>query len=215
MKAVNLILMIALFVSTQVFAQKGKGEHKEMRKEMKAYKDANILPVIKAQRLKLESELSEAEKNTISKIRTEMEANKEEHKGFRKEMQKNKKSGGEPSETQKAKMEEIRAKKKQAMETLKPIAKAHKETLKALNEEIAPKKETWETDLQAIRSKHISDEEWEKMQEEHKAKREAHHPEKEHKGNGKGKGKKHEGKDGFGLHKMTNPTKFLLLDPTK
>jgi hypothetical protein len=216
MKAVNLFLIIALFVSTQVFAQKGKGEHKEMRKEMKAYKDANILPVLKSQRLKLESKLTQAEKSTIAKIRTEVEASKEAHKAFHKEMRETRKSGVEPSESQKAKMKTIREERKQVMETLKPIAQAHKETLKSLKEEIKPKKEGWETDLKAIRSKHISDEEWEKMQEERKAKREAHHAEKGNKGK-KNHGKKHEGKEknGFGFHKMAKPTKFLLLDPSK
>ena len=214
MKAVNLILMIALFVSTQTFAQKGKGAHKEMRKEMKAYKDANIIPVMKAQRLKLEGELSKTEKNTISKVRTEMEASKEANKGLRKELKNTKKSGSELSEAQKAKMKEIRAEKKQAMETLKPIAKAHEATLKALNEEIAPKKETWKKDLEAIRSKHISDEEWEKMKEERKTKKDAHDSGKGHK-NHQEKGKKHEEKDGFGLHKMAKPTKFLLLNPVE
>jgi hypothetical protein len=216
MKAVNLILIIALLISTQVFAQKGegKGKHKEMHKEMKAYKDANILPILKSQRLKLEGELTEAEKSTIAKVRTEMEAGKTANKDFHKEVRGVKKSDSELSEAQKEKMKAIRAERKQAMETLKPIAEAHKETLKSLKEEVAPKRETWEADLKSIRSKHISDEEWEKMQEERKAKREAHHAEKGHKEH-KGKGKKHEGKGGFGMHKMARPTKFLLLDPTK
>lgn len=214
MKAVNLFLIIALLFSTQVFAQKGEGAHKEMRKEMKAYKDVNIVPVLKAQRLKLESELTESEKNVISKARNEMETSKEANKDFRKEIKGTRKSGGEFSEVQKAKMKEIRAEKKATMETLKPIAQAHKEILKSLNEELEPKKELWKKDLQAIRSKHISDEEWEKMKEVRKAKMEKYRAEKDHKGK-EHKSGKHGEHDGLGIHKMAKPTKFLLMNPNE
>lgn len=110
-------------------------ENEDLRAEMKQYHRQNILPVIRTQRLKLEAELSDKEKQVIAQVRSQMRQhkprkNKEEWEEMPRE---------ERQEIRKAKHEKMR----EILEPLRAIAEAHRETLKALHEEIATQEAEW------------------------------------------------------------------------
>ena len=53
-------------------------DHKAMRQEMKAYREANIKPVMEAQRSKLDEELTAADKATLNEFRSTLEEAREQ-----------------------------------------------------------------------------------------------------------------------------------------
>jgi len=219
MKASKYLLATAVLVMAFAFGNTDKGKHKEMRKEMRQYTDASIMPTIKAERLKFDSELTDEEKQAITEVRASLKNQKEEQKTFHKEMRALKEAGNEPSEEQKTQMRAFREQQKALFEKIRPIAQAHSEYLKNFHESLKPQAEVWKGELETIRKKYISDEEMEEMKEERKSKMEEHRKEMpegaarpargEH-------GKAHRGAHGKKdeLHKLLNPVKFLLLDPT-
>ncbi len=70
MKSFVLSLLLAFLLSTSIqgFSQK-KHHNPEMRKELRAYSQENILPVLREQRLKLDNEISAADKKEIDVLR--------------------------------------------------------------------------------------------------------------------------------------------------
>ena len=103
-----------------------KAEAKAMRDKMRAYKEENIAPVLLEQRKKLEVKISEADKATLAKIRTEGQ-----------QMRKEKRQGQ-------------KAKPRPNKEELSALIEKYSEDIDALMEEIAAQQEQWKKDMKAI-----------------------------------------------------------------
>lgn len=218
----TLILGMMLWLSIAIQAQ-NKEAHKAMRQEMQTYTIEQVIPVLKEQRLKLEKELSSAEKLKLAQVRQELKTQKESHAPFRGELKELKKSGGEMSEAQKAQLKKIRDEKRVLMEEVRVIARNHEEVISGLNEEIKDQKLQWKADMEAIRSKYISDEEMLEMrnkkidqmierleelkEEELGSEKVKHFKRKLAKGNKSGKQ--------HAVKRLMKPVGFLLMDPTK
>lgn len=110
-------------------------KRKESRDKMKAYQEANITPFIKEQREKLESLLSEDEKEALEKIREQRPGKNR----MRKRQLQNR--GG-----QRARLSE------HVRNELSAIIENHKSEIEKLHREIESKKEEWKDDMKEMRS---------------------------------------------------------------
>lgn len=163
-----------------------KGKNKELRKEVRSYVQANVLPVMKEQRLKLDEKMSNADRNKVDELRAQLKELRPQMKAAHKSMRQSHKQGGEVSASQKAEMEQIHTQRKEIMEGAREIAKKYESELIALREEVKPQSEEWKSELKAIAQKHVGENEEEC------------------------KGMHHMGRK---LRKHVRPAHFILMDP--
>lgn len=184
--------------------EKMKGFHEEV----KAYKEENIMPVLKEQRKKLDKELTKAERKQVKEWRKSLEAEKEKMKELKEEFKANHQKGERPSEEHRAAMKKIHEAGKETKEAVKALADKYENEIAELHEEIKPQAQKWESDLKAIAEKHdlpakkehARHQEWKEKGAEKEMKGEQRKPrhDKHHKGSHAGK-----------MSKVA----FILLDP--
>ena len=120
-----------------------RAEMKEMRSELKKYKDEQIKPTLKLKRSDFDQVLTEEEKATISALRKEM-----------KEMRANNKTEGDAT-PRKRDPEHRKLMKEKLDASLAPIVEAHKAELAKIDEDLKPLQDTWEADMKQIKEKHM------------------------------------------------------------
>jgi len=126
--------------------KKAERNNPELKRELKAYKQETIKPVMLEKRIQFETELSAEDKLVIAEVRAK-------HQAFRGSEKGGNKSEGNP-EDRKRRKEEL---KQYTMETLKPILEKHSASLEKINSDLIPYHEKWKTDMDAIKAKYISD----------------------------------------------------------
>ena len=207
----NLWLIALLAVSTSLWAQdqtkeERRAKHKAFRAEMKAYHQANVLPVLKAQRQKLDAVMSADDRQKVSDLRAQKKTAREKMRAQRKEFRKNHKKGERPelTDAQKQARKEQHKARRQARTAAWEIADKYETTIEKLMAEMKPQHEQWRKDLKAIRVKHFG---------EHKK---GEHPRMGKKGKGHPRhGKRHHGKRMRGMRMLSHPLAFLMFDPAK
>ncbi|WP_299459536.1 T9SS type A sorting domain-containing protein [uncultured Microscilla sp.] len=202
----KLWLIVLLACSTSLWAQQlskeeKRAKRKAYRTEARAYKQKNVLPVIKAQRIKLDAVMSVADRQKVDDLRAQKKAARKKMRAHRKEMRKLHKKGERPqlTETQKQEMKAMRKARRNAKFAAWQIVDKYETTVEKLIAEIKPQQEQWHKDLKAIRVKHFGE------------RKPASHKTGEHKRHHKRKG--HHGKRRHGMRKMLHPVRFLLFDP--
>lgn len=121
--------------------KKAELQNPELKRELKEYKKQNIKPVILEQRKAFETELSGEEKLLIADLRAK-------HQAFRKSAK------DLSDEERNLRIDEL---KMESQETLKPIIEKYKSTLEKIRQDLEPSSIQWEKDMDAIKSKYISD----------------------------------------------------------
>lgn len=163
-----LITLLAIMIGFSSFASqnddlgkkdKGKKRHnKELRKELKAYIDQNVMPVLREQRNKLESKITLQDRQKLEELRKQLAVlqaqRHESRKDFRKE-QKGATEKGEMTEEQRNKMKELRTQMKTIMQSSKEIAKSYSTDIEQLLTPMQSQKEQWKQDIKAICDKYI------------------------------------------------------------
>ncbi|GAB4345564.1 MAG: hypothetical protein OHK0038_25790 [Flammeovirgaceae bacterium] len=172
MKKINyfwILGVISLLLLSSFVWNRGKKvrNNPELRKEARAYFQENILPVLKKQREKLESQLTEEEKKEIEKLRNEMLGNREERKAMKEKMHKAMDNSDALSIQEKAEMFDLFLKGRAKKEELHEVLKKYDDRVLPLLEEIAPQKEKWKEDMKKIAEKHIGKEGVEEMKSHH------------------------------------------------
>ncbi|MFT7591880.1 MAG: hypothetical protein ACI9UJ_001809, partial [bacterium] len=114
---------------------------KEMRAEIKKYKNENVKPTLKTKRAEFDNNLSDEERETINTLRTEL---KEMRKG----------SKDDEAKRHKRTKEERQELKLKLGAALNPIVTAHQTELTQMEADLAPLKATWEADITEIKSNH-------------------------------------------------------------
>lgn len=153
-----------------------RAEHRaareKMHKELKAYKDENIVPKLQTQRAKLEAIMSAEDKETIARLRpvfAQQRQKMEQRFEGRKELKER------PTPEMREKMKAERMANKEAMkphfETLKSLVEKYETDIDKLHKEIEGQHLVWEKDMKDIHEKY-------KPQEL----KEGTHPRMEHKG---------------------------------
>ena len=180
-----------------------KIDKKGMDQEFKAYKEANIIPVLQQQRAKLESKINDVDKATIAELRTEMKAMKEEYKEKMKARKEAFKNGERPDhEAIKQKRMAAKEEHKSKKEAIGALVEKYDNDITSLLAEVAPKKAQWNTDMKAIKDKYLPAEmQGKEIKKGHgKRKHRKGQKRKRHNGDNKDKGEK---------------AMFLLLEPNE
>lgn len=217
------VILILFCVVLSAYTQDKRAKHKEMRTEMHAYATANVLPILKEQRSKLEAQLSEAEKATLADVRERLHEKRDIMHAERKKMHEQREAGTEiDRKAMHEKRKAMHAEMEEIIAPAKVILENHKASIEQLLADERVDKETWKADMENIRRKYVSDEEIEERKKKHQAKREqmreAHKG--EHQRGAKMEGDKHHhrkgkgGKRGHGIQRMLQPLGFLLWDGT-
>lgn len=134
-------LVCGAMLALTAFAQQGGSDNSELRKEIKAYTQKNIFPVLRQQRLEFDKQLSAADKQQVEALRKQLE---ELHTTQKAIFQKPEK--GEPrtplTDAQKSKLKGLREQKKQVMEAAQTLANKYDTQLLAIRDGLADEKST-------------------------------------------------------------------------
>lgn len=187
-------IWLLLLLSTGLFAQK---HSPEMRQEMRTYLKTNVMPVLRAQRAKLEPQISEADRQLIGDIRQRQKALRQEALPAMQQLKTKRQSGQPLTEADRAQLKGFKAKRDAVQTERTAVVQRYDAPITSLLNEIAPQRTQWEADLKAIAEKHG-------VQPGTGGPR---------KGRGHGKGAKHgkHGKDGASIGKLFDKNAFLFM----
>ena len=199
-KLLALLVLLLLSASVASLARGGRhrGEGRPGRREINAYFQANIMPVLRQQRQKLEPQLAPADRAELATYRTQLKALKVQGHALR--LAAGPAEGSSPanrpalSEVQREQAHQLRFQAQGIMLKVAEMARKYDGPISKLTEEVQLQKEVWAADINGIVTKNATPEQQQKMA----ARQGRHH------GEGHGPG---------GLRKFFKPARFLLLDP--
>jgi hypothetical protein len=106
-------------------------------------------PIIMAQRVKFETQLSAEDKTQIADLRSQMEVLRTQKKAMHKAIKQTKQEGQTPTDAQRAEMEQFHAQKHAIMEKAMVIAERYQPQIQALHDEVKPQIEAIIKEMQA------------------------------------------------------------------
>lgn len=180
---------------------------KAMAEEMKTFNQTEVLPVLREQRAKLETQISAEDKATIAALRAKRPAQRSERPDFER---------GERSqrpELTEAQKEAIRADREQ----IKALVEKYDSEITSLLEEIKDERESWKTQMQEIGKKYAPEDLRERPmrgQREGQMKRKMDGEKRAQKMT-KEEGKRFSHRPGLTDRKAMGKVGFLLLDPNE
>ncbi|MDO7854289.1 T9SS type A sorting domain-containing protein [Hymenobacter convexus] len=196
LKPLGLALFLLLSASVAGVARGGQHPHPGDRpggREVKAYVEANVQPVLLQQRQKLELQLAADDRAQLAAYRTQLKALREKGQALHQALMPAAAPQGERptlTEAQREQFYQLHKETREIMMNVAQMAQKYSTTLTKLAEELQPQKEKWATDIKAIAMKNATPE-----QQEHMAKFGGH-------------------MHGFGeRHRALRPVAFLLMEP--
>lgn len=114
-----------------------------VRQEVKAYRDANIKPVLQTKRAELEAVLSDDEKSKIAQLRAELGPKPERNGEGRNHQRGHGKFDPEKRKEMKAQLAAV----------LNPIIEAHRSELDKIESDLKPLQDTWKADIKQMKEK--------------------------------------------------------------
>ncbi|MBG8552413.1 T9SS type A sorting domain-containing protein [Hymenobacter guriensis] len=128
-----------------------------VRQETQTYIQQQVLPVVRQQRLKLDAQLSAADRAQVAECRAQLSSLQKQQREFRRSLQ----PAGAPkgqrpelTEAQRQQARDLREARQKVEREVKQLAKKYEPQIQALAAEVQPQREKWTTDLQAIRQKY-------------------------------------------------------------
>ncbi len=141
--------------------QARKADFKAAHKEIKAYKEQNILPVLHTQRAKLDRSIAASDKVKIEELRTLAAKLKAEAKEKNKAMKGKAKSDAMShhkrrghKDKAKGMFHHFKTVHPDAFETARSLAQKYDTQITQLQEELKTKKDNWHNDIKAIKEKY-------------------------------------------------------------
>ncbi|WP_139923943.1 T9SS type A sorting domain-containing protein [Hymenobacter sp. DG01] len=194
MKAITLALALSLLLGgSAVQAQNTQARQgAPARKELLAYYQQNVLPVVRQQRQKLETQLTTSDKAQLTLYRAQLKETRQKAKALRQSFRLAGTPAGtrpELTETQKQQLQQLRTETKAILQNVSQLAQKYEGDIAKLAQEVQPQKEKWQADTKAILARTTTPEQPAKA--------------------GKGKHQRHAG----GVRRYFQPTSFLLLNP--
>ncbi|WP_167856819.1 T9SS type A sorting domain-containing protein [Hymenobacter aquaticus] len=182
----TIILLLAVLLSAPATFAKGRRDEKPGRREVKAYYEANVLPVVRQQRLKLDAQLSADDKAQLATYRQQLQQLRQRGKSLLETLPP---GAARPALTdaQQQQVQQLRSESREIMVKVGLLAKKYEAPMTQLSQEIQPQKEKWSTDLKALTAKYATPGQLEKRRDS---------------GHAAGK-----------LNHFFRPARFLLLDP--
>ncbi len=165
-----LFALLAFQISAQRPVESKMGtKNPELKKELRAYKDANIKPVMLAKRSSFDQVLSAEDRATIEDVRSQIKAYKATQPHGNNQLAPvqdkndiapaNKKKSRKGHGNKRGKMGNKFFKENPAeLERIKTIADRYAPELEDVENELAPMRKQWKTDLKSIVEKHADDE---------------------------------------------------------
>lgn len=121
----------------------GKEEKAALRSELKTYRTDNILPVLRAQRARLEEKLSPEDKAQIAALRTAFTAMRQEKRALKQDENKSRED-----------FRKLRESHQEDLGALKALADKYEADIEGLMADIQPQQEKWSQDIRGIIQKH-------------------------------------------------------------
>ena len=153
-------LTLYLLAATVSMAQPDKPRihrlNREMHQEMTAYTQQNITPVMQQQRLKLENQLSSADKTKIRELRNRLTGARKLGAAFPKEMRSHRQQLGTegPTEEQRVQLQNHRAVMASIQTEARTLTQKYEKNIRVLYKEVAEPAETWQQGLKLITEKY-------------------------------------------------------------
>jgi Secretion system C-terminal sorting domain len=196
------ICMSGSVLQAQDTTSEKQRQKNDLRKEMKAYFQKEILPFVKAERAKFDPQLSAEDRNQIDVLRKKAATLREQGKKFRKNHFQNRQKGEKPSEEQRQSMHQFHRSMHRIYAEAWLIADKYDAQLQQIAAQSKAKRETWQADIRKMMQNRFGAD---------SLKGEGRHG----KHSGKGRHGRHFGSHhGFGkMHKLFSPAAFILLDP--
>lgn len=199
-KSLTLVfVLLATAILAPARAEQLREDH-PVRREMQAYIEQNVLPVVRQQRQKLETQLTTADKAQLAIYRTQLkEVRQRSHalrQSFRNAPSTAPQTTGPASprvpltEAQQQQLQQLRTETQTIRQQVNQMAEKYATNIAQVLQEVQPQKEKWATDMQAIVAKNITPEQQEKL--------------------GRFKGRMHHRME---ASRLLRPAAFLLLDP--
>ena len=190
----GLALLLVLAATVVGLARRSPREPRPVRREIRAYFQANVLPVLRQQRQQLEPQLAAVDRAQLVAYRAQLRTLKEQARALRQSVAPA--AGNTPaarpvlSEAQRAQVHQLRFQARGIMLNVAQLAQKYDGAISQLAQEVQPQKEKWATDIKAIVAKNATPEQRAKL--------------------AAAAGRRH----GSGqLRRFFKPVRFLLLDP--
>ncbi len=145
---IGLGLVLISATAANLVRQKHRSGMRWMPKEeVKAYFEANILPVLKDYRTALDAALSSEEKQNIEEIRTNLKALKESKRALGKSLREKRKNGEELTMEERANLRATMREMRQLMQKAWNITDAHSDFYDNMFEATETQREQWRADI--------------------------------------------------------------------
>ena len=160
----GLLLLVMLLAAGVTLARGGhhRREGRPAGREVRAYVEANALPVLREQRQKLEPQLAAADRAQLATYRTQLKALKVQGKALRHSVApEGAASTGTRSVLTDAQQQQahlLRSQAKSIMLNVAQMARRYDAPITKLADEVQPQKEKWATDIKAIAAKNATPE---------------------------------------------------------
>ena len=160
----GLLLLVMLLAAGVTLARGGhhRREGRPAGREVRAYVEANALPVLREQRQKLEPQLAAADRAQLATYRTQLKALKVQGKALRHSVApEGAASTGTRSvltDAQQQQAHQLRSQAKSIMLNVAQMARRYDAPITKLADEVQPQKEKWATDIKAIAAKNATPE---------------------------------------------------------
>ena len=195
-KFLSLLLFAVFAVALSGMARSERhrqGEERPIRREIKAYFQRNVLPVLQQQRQKLEPQLTAADRTQLAAYRVQLREVKARGQALRQSLR----PAGQPYSTrptltaaQQQQVYQLRSEARGIMLHVAQIAQKYDAAIEQLNQEVQPQKTQWTADIRTIVAKNATPE-----QQQNLAALQARNRERR------------------GLRRLFKPAIFLLMDP--
>jgi len=165
LNSLTLILLISLAATVAGVARTARqqGEGRPLRREVNAYFQANVLPVLRQQRQKLEPQLAVTDRAQLAAYRTQLQALKAQGQTLRHSTTPagtTAPAGPRPvlTDAQQQQGQQIRSQARTIMLNVALMAQKYEAPIRELAQEVQPQKERWTADIKNIMAKNATPE---------------------------------------------------------
>ena len=163
----GLVLVLVLAAAVAGLARRLPGERHPIRREIRTYLAANVLPLLRQQRQQLEPQLAAADRAQLAIYRTQLRALKTQGRSLRQAAAPA--AGSAPgthptlSEAQRQQARQLRLQARSIMLSVAQLARRYNGPISQLAREVQPQKEKWATDIKAIIAKNATPEQQQQL----------------------------------------------------
>ncbi|MBO0360025.1 T9SS type A sorting domain-containing protein [Hymenobacter sp. BT186] len=164
--------LLLLATATATLAQKPHEAHQKTghlaRTEVKAYVEQNVLPVVRQQRQKLETQLASTDKAQLATYRTQLKDVRQRSQALRQSFRTSQSAASASSEPaspraslteeQRQQLRQLHTETRAIMQNVTQLAQKYATNISQLTQEVQPQKEKWASDIQAIAAKNATPE---------------------------------------------------------